>query len=134
MNFQFFSHHSFCLFACLSACLLFWYCIHKALSLAKNNNIKWCSGNTLRVRDPPGPLIGLFSYPGSGNTWLRFLIQKTTGYVTGHAHGLSKEDLDKYTVLNYDTFFHHGFPGEVIFDGSAIVVKSHLTLQRTLRY
>ena len=79
--------------------------------------------------DPPGPLKGLFSYPGSGNTWLRFLIQKTTGYVTGIDHGLSKkEDLDKHIALKYNSFFHHGFPGEVISDGSAIAVKSHLMI------
>ena len=43
----------------------------------------WCLGESLKIIDPPGPLTGLFSYPGSGNTWLRFLIQKATGYVTG---------------------------------------------------
>ena len=55
----------------------------------------------------------LKSFPGSGNTWLRYLIQKTTGFVTGSIHN------SKILVKN-------GFPGEFISNGSAIVVKSHL--------
>ena len=33
--------------------------------------------------DPPGPKTALWSIPGSGNYWTRYLIQKTTGYMTG---------------------------------------------------
>ena len=29
------------------------------------------------------PLIGLVSYPSSGNTWIRYLIEGLTGYFTG---------------------------------------------------
>ena len=28
-------------------------------------------------------IVGLSSYPSSGNTWLRYLIEGTTGYFTG---------------------------------------------------
>jgi len=31
-------------------------------------------------------LVGLASYPGSGNTWLRHLIQMATGVYTGSAY------------------------------------------------
>ena len=63
---------------------------------------------------PPGPIIGLISYPISGNTWLRYLIQKATGKITGSFY---------YSrILN-----ENGFPGEYIYNGSAIVVKSHLS-------
>lgn len=29
--------------------------------------------------DPPGKTIALASFPGSGNTWLRYLLQQATG-------------------------------------------------------
>ena len=38
----------------------------------------WC--NKLRWRIPPSPdVVALVSYPGSGNTWLRYLLQQVTG-------------------------------------------------------
>lgn len=30
-------------------------------------------------RNPPGPVTALASFPGSGNTWIRFLVQQATG-------------------------------------------------------
>ena len=77
--------------------------------------IEWCHGSNLRLMDPPGPLTGLWSFPGSGNSWLRYLIQKATGYVTGSEYEEKK---------NWPDF--PGFPGGDISNGSAIVVKSHL--------
>ena len=87
-------------------------------------------GNSLKVIDPPGILTGLFSYPGSGNTWLRYLIQKTTGYVTGvdgnvTKFATTKDDIDKF-IAKTNKFFNEGFPGELLLDGSAIVIKTHL--------
>ena len=77
--------------------------------------IEWCHGSNLRIMNPPGPLTGLWSYPGSGNSWLRYLIQKATGYVTGSEYEEKK---------NWPDF--PGFPGGDISNGSAVVVKSHL--------
>ncbi|XP_071033025.1 WSCD family member AAEL009094 [Parasteatoda tepidariorum] len=34
-----------------------------------------------RFRNPPGPMIALASFPGSGNTWVRFLVQQATGEI-----------------------------------------------------
>ena len=51
----------------------------------------WCIGSTLHTIEPPGPVTALWSVPGSGNTWVRFLIQQATGYVTG-AHKLYHEN------------------------------------------
>ena len=51
----------------------------------KNNIIQWCKGY-LHFLDPPGPLTALASYPGSGNTWLRYLIQQATGIATGSVY------------------------------------------------
>lgn len=40
--------------------------------------VNWCS--ELRWRSPPSPdVVALVSYPGSGNTWLRYLLQQVTG-------------------------------------------------------
>ncbi|XP_060085643.1 sialate:O-sulfotransferase 1-like [Ylistrum balloti] len=61
--------------------------------------------------------VGLLSYPGSGNTWTRHLIQQLTGYCTGTVY------CDKY-------LHGHGFPGECVFPNqnakhACIVYKSH---------
>ena len=79
----------------------------------KSFKVPWCLGNSLDVLDPQGPMTGLLSIPGSGNTWLRYLIQRATGFVTG-------------SLYSDDHLYNNGFPGEIINDGSAIVVKSHL--------
>ena len=34
--------------------------------------------------------VALVSYPGSGNTWTRGLLEKATGVCTGTARGYSK--------------------------------------------
>ena len=46
------------------------------------SNLDWCHG-FLKYLDPPGPLTALASYPGSGNTWIRYLLQQATGIVMG---------------------------------------------------
>lgn len=56
--------------------------------------------------------IGLASFPGSGNTWVRGLLQKVTGYCTGSIY------CDR--VLR-----RKGFPGEGIQSGSVLVIKTH---------
>ncbi|XP_076452528.1 uncharacterized protein LOC143288124 [Babylonia areolata] len=54
----------------------------------------------------------LASVPGSGNTWLRHLLQQATGYLTGSVYD--------------DAFLRaSGFPGEGIANGSVLVVKTH---------
>ena len=96
--------------------------------MVKNNTIPWCLGNSLKVMEPPGPITGLLSYPGSGNTWLRYLIQKTTGYVTGVDHQLTTiGDIKRKFILRKNLMFYNGFPGEILLlDGTAVLYKSHL--------
>ena len=44
--------------------------------------IPWCFGDFLKKIEPPGPITGLLSYPGSGNTWIRDHSQITlTGFL-----------------------------------------------------
>ena len=60
------------------------------------------------------PLVMLVSFPGSGNTWTRLLIEEVTGYYTGSVY------FDK-------SLYNGGFIGEKenIRDGTTIVVKNH---------
>lgn len=78
----------------------------------KNNRIiQWCG--ELRFIDPPlVEPVALASFPGSGNTWLRYLLQQATGLVTGSVY------MD-YGLLK------NGFPGESVTNGSVLVVKTH---------
>ena len=73
------------------------------------------------------PLTSLSSYPGSGNTWVRYLIEEYTGYYTG-------------SIYSDNNLFHGGFKvsgdmknkakvfkGEKVDwkAGTTIVVKAH---------
>ena len=83
-------------------------------ALYKAHN-EWCFGPSLKYQEPPGPLTGLWSYPGSGNTWMRYLIQKATGYIV-------TSEYMEHAEFEGASFFHGGG----ILNGSAIAVKSHL--------
>jgi hypothetical protein len=43
----------------------------------KRKPINWCRPVNHRLQ--PGPVVALASFPGSGNTWLRYLLQQATG-------------------------------------------------------
>ncbi|XP_046326381.1 WSCD family member AGAP003962-like [Haliotis rufescens] len=64
------------------------------------------------------PQIALASYPGSGNTWVRHLLQQMTGIATGSVY--TDEDLRL-----------HGFPGESLSNGSVVAVKTHQLFDET---
>ena len=61
---------------------------------------------------------------------VKYLIQKTTGYIPGVDGNVTKfattmDDKDKF-IAKTNNFFNEGFPGELLLDSSAIVIKSHL--------
>ena len=60
------------------------------------------------------PTRALISYPGSGNTWIRYLLEATTGVFTG-------------SVFNDKTIFNAGHFGETadFMDGTTILQKTH---------
>ncbi|CAH1793019.1 unnamed protein product, partial [Owenia fusiformis] len=58
------------------------------------------------------PKTALFSFPGSGNTWLRHLIQQMTGFYTG-------------SIYNDTDLKMNGFPGEDHTGGDVVVTKTH---------
>ena len=87
--------------------------------LMLRDNVEQCENLTLlQYQNPLGPLTALASLPGSGNTWVRHLLQMATGRLTGSVNG---ED---------DGKIHEGFPGSNVHNGSVIVIKDHF--MRTL--
>ena len=61
------------------------------------------------------PLAAIISYPGSGNTWLRHLIEKAGGFYTG-------------SVYNDSALINKGFKGELLKVGQfrkLIGIKHH---------
>jgi len=73
-------------------------------------SIDWCI--PLKLRTVPGKAVALASFPGSGNTWLRYLLQQATGISTGSVY-------KDYALLK------NGFPAENISNGSVLAVKTH---------
>ncbi|KAH8416620.1 hypothetical protein KR222_011414 [Zaprionus bogoriensis] len=62
---------------------------------------------------PTAPMLtALASFPGSGNTWLRYLLQQATGILTGSIY-------KDYGLLKT------GFPAENVCNSSVLLVKTH---------
>ena len=80
--------------------------------LKLRDNPEECDSDELDHFDPPGPITGLISRPGSGVTWVRHLLHLATGYETGSVYQ------DAGALLN-------GWTAEGIFDGSVLAVKDH---------
>ena len=64
------------------------------------------------------PITALVSFHGSGNTWVRHLLEQATGIFTGSVY--CDAALRKY------------FPGESVVSGSVLVVKTHRGDSRAL--
>ena len=72
--------------------------------------INWCHNNKLWPNSTR-PRVALASFPGSGNTWLRYLLQQSTGILTG-------------SVFADPSLQEIGF-GEGIANQSVLVIKTH---------
>ena len=83
-----------------------------AAGVRRSPAISWCKRLGFRIASRTSPVTALASFPGSGNTWLRYLIQQASGLMTG-------------SVYQDQTLLKNGFPGEGIQDGRVIVVKTH---------
>ncbi|XP_046684262.1 WSCD family member GA21586 isoform X2 [Homalodisca vitripennis] len=75
-------------------------------------NLNWCRPLHFIPEAESRPVIALASFPGSGNTWLRYLLQQATGVYTGSVY-------KDYGLLK------NGFPAESVVNGSVSVVKTH---------
>lgn len=51
--------------------------VHGLRPPMRRTKIQWCT--ELKFFEPPRKTIALVSFPGSGNTWLRYLLQQATG-------------------------------------------------------
>ena len=88
----------------------FSYCKHKTELLKEPRRSLGCRFMNGTGRDP----VALASYPGSGNTWARGLLQAVSGLCTGG-------------IYCDVTLRKRGFPGERIASGNVLVVKTHQT-------
>ena len=87
----------------------------KLASVSRNRQkrkmvVNWC--HPLGLKAAPGRITALASFPGSGNTWLRYLLQQVTGVATG-------------SIYRDAALRRNGFPAESIANGSVIAVKTH---------
>ena len=80
------------------------------------SDAKWCSGRTFRNKG--SPIVALVSFHGSGNTWLRYLLEQATGYYTGSIY--------------CDSALKAVFPGESVASGNVVAVKTHHSDSRDL--
>lgn len=48
--------------------------------------IDWCQ--PIGFKAAPGPVVALASFPGSGNTWVRYLLQQVNQTGIKHSLGL----------------------------------------------
>ncbi|CAH0388331.1 unnamed protein product [Bemisia tabaci] len=79
---------------------------------SKKFPLRWCQKLHYALNPEARPLIALVSFPGSGNTWLRYLLQQATGILTGSVYA-------DYGLMRY------GFPAESVRNRSVCVVKTH---------
>ena len=63
--------------------------------------IQWCRPQGFRAAIPQrDSVVALASFPGSGNTWVRYLLQQATGIITG-------------SIYKDHALLRNGFPGRV---------------------
>ncbi|KAI4455122.1 hypothetical protein MML48_9g00016571 [Holotrichia oblita] len=104
----------------------------------RRSKIQWCT--ELRLLEPPQEPVALASFPGSGNTWLRYLLQQATGCASLCIPSINEKKFisDKqitfqsvvagiYTGSVYKDYglLKNGFPAESVINGSVLVVKTH---------
>ena len=65
--------------------------------------------------------VALVSYPGSGNSWARVLLEEATGIYTG-------------SVYCDHRYLWPGMIGEGVYTENVIVIKTHLSVKNTLSY
>ena len=87
----------------------FFYCLRKS-KLNHEPNRSVCHFLNAPDRAP----VALASFHGSGNTWVRGLLQAATGVCTG-------------AIYCDTTLRRSGFPGESLRSGKTLVVKTHQT-------
>lgn len=90
----------------------FKYCVQKTWKLSVDRFKEPAQSTCVFVSGENRFPMALASYPGSGNTWVRGLIQTTTGLCTGAIY------CDK-------TLRSNGYPGERLQTAATFMVKTH---------
>ena len=76
--------------------------------------IHWCRPLGYRAAIPQrDSIVALASFPGSGNTWLRYLLQQATGIITGSVykdHALLRNGFPGKFVINQEMITSHSIP------------------------
>ena len=97
----------------ISSIHLNFYKICEAMAFSKTHVDPFSIPTRCTFRENKGHVpVALVSVPGSGNTWIRGLLEKTTGICTGSIY------CDVPLRVS-------GFIGEFVHDGSVLVVKTH---------
>ena len=82
----------------------------RALLISTKKHFKICN-HPMSFLNRTSPIVALVSFPGSGNSWVRHLLEQATGTYTGSIY--------------CDTTLKAAFLGEYIVSGNVIVVKTH---------
>lgn len=88
------------------------YCVRKTWNTSVKKYSEPSQSSCVFINGSQQYPMGIASYPGSGNTWVRGLLQKVTGLCTG-------------AIYCDVTLRQNGFPGESIRSGVTFLVKSH---------
>ncbi|KAI8442406.1 hypothetical protein MSG28_005922 [Choristoneura fumiferana] len=89
-----------------------YYSVGHRYALRGAAGVTWCKEPRYQPAGPSGRAVALASFPGSGNTWLRYLLQQATGIWTGSVY------MDFGLKVR-------GFPAENVTDATVLVVKTH---------
>ena len=90
----------------------FKYCVHKTWKVSLGKYTEPPQSKCVFVNGSGRSPMGLASYPGSGNTWIRGLLQEVTGICIGG-------------IYCDTTLRKNGYPGESLRSGTTFMVKSH---------
>ena len=90
----------------------FKYCVRKTWGVSLSAYTEPVNSECVFIDGTDHYPVGLASYPGSGNTWVRGLIQQVTGLCIG-------------AIYCDVTLRQNGFPGESVRSGITFMVKTH---------
>jgi hypothetical protein len=118
------------IFLSLVGLILIWYFVYpinKSRQYENKSIGQWCSElhliNKLSSEDE-NLVTALASFPGSGNTWLRFILQQATGIYTASVFSETLSLTNGIPLQMINSTLTIGKPPRVI-NSSALVVKTH---------
>lgn len=83
----------------------------KRAQVLKKNYLETYCHKQMSFLDRSNPIVALVSFQGSGNTWVRHLLEQASGIYTGSIY--------------CDTTLKAVFPGEYIVSANVLAVKTH---------